>query len=795
MLRGSRETCTVHSPAGNQMHVNRRQRLALALCLALVFAAGGPLVDLRAGPVSVRSVRSGTWSDPSIWSAGSIPSAGAIVLIANHTTVEYDMLSEQEFAAVDISGVLTFSRSRSTRLDVGNIFVRDGGVLDMGTTARAIPPTVAAEIRFVVPREARFVGGEFVASDVGLWVFHGGRWDVHGAPIRHTWAKLARPVGAGETTVVVREDVRDWPRDATVVITPTSVAPRDAEFEERHVASVRRQADGLHAVTLSAPLRYAHDGTPAAAGEVALLTRNVRITSKYLQRTKAHTMFMAGSAGQIAYAEFKELGTFGVLGRYPIHFHMMADSSRGMSVRGASIWRSGNHFMNVHGSNGIRIDDTVGYDAPGSGFFIETTQRAPAQVRPRTKGERSAEPSGPRLTPEERRAQKQRLKQEGNRQRKGAPTSSNVDIVLVHNLAAKGAWQPGSLDDPIRVALFWIASFNTTLIDNVAVGAAGRRNSSGFHLAERADRSFNASPLVMVRNEAHSNTDHGFFSWTNEKLSFDIVGFRAWRNGQTGMALGAYNHRFRVFAAALSDNGQANIAVWVSRPWIQDSILERSNVGLFFHPHPLAGDPGDPGLIVNTIFRGHSAADVSQDHRPCERPGEEQVATSRSCAPNYARFVRPEFHSSRTVDFGWHENAHSWIDLVDWPSRPGGLPAAFRLTRKDRITDGGQYSPMFDATVRPVQIPADLPPVVTLQVTSTSGRSHLRVQVRDDRGMAAVEFLADGVILKRLETAPYEMEWPTDMRLHRRAYVYARAVDTAGNVAYSQVVRLELPAP
>src|SRR5207245_8535305 len=173
--------------------------------------------------------------------------------------------------------------------------------------------------------------------------------------------KLARAAGASDD-IVVAEDITDWPAGAEVVVTPTDTRPREADFEERKVARTRRVSEGVYAVTVTAPLSVAHNGGGEGSGEIALLTRNVRIVSKYPSRTKAHTLFMPGGKGSIAYGEFKELGPLGMLGRYPIPFHLMRDSSRGMYVRGESIWRSDNHFLNIDGSHGHTVEDTVGYD-------------------------------------------------------------------------------------------------------------------------------------------------------------------------------------------------------------------------------------------------------------------------------------------------------------------------------------------------------------------------------------------------------------------------------------------------
>ncbi|MGQ0572174.1 MAG: G8 domain-containing protein [Armatimonadota bacterium] len=784
--------------------------LSRAICVFLAFATAvwpvvfGGAPSLAATP-RITSVRDGRWSSPGTWEPKGVPGSGMAVAIAKGTTVEYDVSSDRELAAVEVEGRLIFSEDRSTRLDAGNVIVRAGGALEMGSQSRPIPPSVVAEVRLVVREGVSFAGGDFNPGDVGVWVLPGGRWDVHGAAIRHTWTKLARSARSGDSTIVVREDLSDWPRGADIVVTPTGMNPTGDDFEERKVAGVRRLADGLYAVTLTSPLGRSHDGGEDLAGEVALLTRNVRITSKYPSRVKAHTVYMGGAKGGIAYAEFKELGAFGVLSRYPIHFHMMGDSSRGMVVRGASIWRSDNHFMNIHGSNGLRIEDTVGYDAPGMGFFIETVESRQQQASGETHAGAkdahapAARPGEQRTTGEQRAAGRQQRKTRAARDRpKGEETGSNLETVFVHNLGAKGFWRPGSLDEPRRMALFWIASFNGILIDNVAVGSKGGRDSAGFHFAEQSENSLTAAPLVMVRNEAHSNDGHGLFSWTNTKLAFDVVGFKAWRNARSGIALGAYNNRIRIVGADLSENGEYGINAWVVRAWIQDSTIRRGKIGLLFNRHNVQSDPQNPALIVNTKFLEHSVADVSQDHRPCTAPEEERVPDSRRCPANYAVFARPQLLSRQPIDFGWHQNANSWLEVVDWQSPVAGLPSSFRIVRKDGDTPAARLVPLVDGRVQPVQRAWDYPPTVDL-VAQPSGPSAsgmtLRARPHDDRGITGVEFFADGVLVQRVTAPPYDLPWRGVAQDRRPAYVYARAIDTAGNVAYSQVLRLAAPSP
>ncbi len=352
--------------------------LFVCVLMILVFPnAPTPTVQLHAQTV-VTSTRSGRWSDPATWSSGRLPGQGEPVVIARGHSVAYDVHSDVEVGRLRIQGSLVFARDRYTRLDVGNVIVDSGGYLEMGTTAAPIPATAVAELRFAISPAAACTGGTgFVEQDTGLWVFNGGRWEVHGAPVRVTWTKLVSPVTPGTTALQVADDVSDWQPGAWAVVTPTDLGSRlrtDAgtspQYEERQIVRATRRT-GYTEVVLSGALQFRHDATPNAAAEVALLSRNVVVTAKYPGRPmNGHTMYMMGATGGVSYAEFRDLGDLGCLGRYPVHFHMMGDTSRGLRVLGASIWRSDNNLLDIHGSSGVTIEDTVGYNATGVGYFV-----------------------------------------------------------------------------------------------------------------------------------------------------------------------------------------------------------------------------------------------------------------------------------------------------------------------------------------------------------------------------------------------------------------------------------------
>src|SRR5262249_35037250 len=133
--------------------------------------------------------------------------------------------------------------------------------------------------------------------------------------------------------------------------TPSSDVPH-ASTEERKIKEIAGDR-----ITLDQPLHYSHLGEGEQRGEVANLSRNVIVRSDIPNGVSGHTMYHKHSAGAISYAEFRHLGKEGVLGRYPIHFHLVGDTMRGSYVLGASIWDSGNRWLTIHSTQYLVVRD------------------------------------------------------------------------------------------------------------------------------------------------------------------------------------------------------------------------------------------------------------------------------------------------------------------------------------------------------------------------------------------------------------------------------------------------------
>lgn len=368
-----------------------------ALLLLTALALSPPLLPAQSAPVTfdARSAKSGAWSDAATWADRRTPKAGDRVQVRTGHTVVYDAASTDAIRMIHVAGKLTFSREKSTRLEVGLIKIEPGEtttedgfdchadapsvaqtgvlpVLEIGTAERPIPAGVTTLIRLV---HFEGMNRETLPAIINC----GGRWDTHGAPMNRTWLKLGATAKAGESTVKLSSPVTGWRVGDKVIVTASkesygggntfrqsATKPRKVQTEERRITALAGDQ-----VTLDRALDYAHLGEGDYRSEVANLSRNVVIESAKPDGVRGHTMFHRDSTGGISYAEFRHLGKEGVLGKYAIHFHLVRDSMRGSGVLGASIWDSHNRWLTIHGTDFLVVRDCVGYQSVGHGYFLE----------------------------------------------------------------------------------------------------------------------------------------------------------------------------------------------------------------------------------------------------------------------------------------------------------------------------------------------------------------------------------------------------------------------------------------
>jgi len=275
------------------------------------------------------------------------------ILIKSGTTVTIEGNQIPEYSTILIEGHLKFIASESTSLKVQKIIVAPNGELTIGTNENPIKKSKNVEITFLNSKE----------SEVGLFVF--GKLTIHGNDIGPSFTELAKGAKKGDDRLVVNEKL-EWGKGKAILTSP-GIIDCNEEVEIDRINTIF--------ITLKDPLVCKHNVIQISeekkvASHIAFLNRNVKFSSED-NDDRGTVTFFHGSSGYIKYAEFDKLGPKNVLGRYPIHFHHMKDSSNGIEVIGNSITNSKNRWITIHDSNGIQVKNNVGYKAVGHGFFLE----------------------------------------------------------------------------------------------------------------------------------------------------------------------------------------------------------------------------------------------------------------------------------------------------------------------------------------------------------------------------------------------------------------------------------------
>jgi hypothetical protein len=590
-----------------------------------ISGSGASLAQTR----TVSTVSSGQWSDPKIWNYG-IPTTGDDVMISAGTTVMYDLQSSPVLGSVVVEGSLIFSRSVSTSITFSNMTVDMSGYMEVGTRSDPIPPSVTANLKLAAVTEG------------SAKVMVMGNLEIHGSPVTPTWTKLAATARQGERTLILSQPV-NWKTGDQIVITSTSLNP--LESEQNSVASVSGNQ-----ITLARPLKYTHDSTATARGEVADLTRNVVVTSLNPQIHATGIMFMHGAKGGISYAEFSHLGGKGILGAYPIHFHHVHDSMVGTVIQGASVWDSHNRFITIHNTYGIIVKDVVGYGSIGHGFFLEDgTER---------------------------------------------------DNILTNNIAILTL--PGKLrPDDSRAAGFWIQNPQNDLTGNVAVSSAG----SGFDYAlparapevipfnkENLEASLSEQTLPrqlkilgFADNEAHSNRGDGFRLYRlNPIRDGGISWFKnmsMWRNNGVGADItGA---QANITSSTFFGNRMGNLRIAANDMTIGYSQFmgELDGVQTATARGRYAASPfglivsGNKVTVTNSIFSGHiprgtlASADI--------------IGSSRGFERISVTIADTQLLSQHTIIFGYPLNGDSYFNVINLNNDPA---QSFTLLRYDLLS-------------------------------------------------------------------------------------------------------------
>jgi len=259
-------------------------------------------------------------------------------------------------------------------------------------------------------------------------------------------------------------------------------------------------------VKIKGPILYQHSGVKTSEGidvraEVGLLTRNIKIhghmeSSCYLDNKcdyfnydtfGGQTEVLAGAV--TARFEGIELYNMGqqVLGSYPIHFHRLF-LAYGKYARQLSVHDSFSRCVTLHASEGILVEDVVGFNCLGHCFFLEDGNEINNTLRHNL----------------------------GLVTRAGSLLPSDRNDVMCRGLTAnKSVYVPDPDKDCKGTSTFWISHPSNVLENNAAAGSEEVGYYYPFYRdptgpSENTLPSFHGerSPLEkFANNRAHSNPE------------------------------------------------------------------------------------------------------------------------------------------------------------------------------------------------------------------------------------------------------------------------------------------------
>lgn len=479
------------------------------------------------------------WSDPATW-GGRVPATGEDVTIPSGRAVLLDV-SPPALGHLVVDGELY--------VDEADLVLQARSVMVHGLLSAGAADQPFAH-RFELVLDGR-PGDDVMGMGAGALGVMGGQLELHGRPTARTWTRLASTAAAAATSITLTDPV-DWRPGDRIVIAATDLTGE--HVEER---TVRAVTAGGTRVELDAPLQHVHWGAAETHGghevaqraEVGLLTHDVVVRGADDARETGfggHVMVHSGSTARMSGIEVRDMGQRGVLGRYPVHFHLMG-SAPASYLRDSSVHHSANRCVTLHGTLDALIAGVVAHDAVGHCFFFEDGVE-----------------TGNRLV--------------GNL---GLTTRAPDDGARL-------------LDSDRTPATFWMSNPGNHLTGNAAAGSDG--NGFWYDLPEHPTGKFAESSVLprevpmgaFAGNGAHSNrttgwkTGNGLFIDEYRGPEAAITDFTAWKNG----GFGVWAEQVRVTGAVLAENATSFLG---RRATLADSVVVGQTANAAERPWSMLG--------------------------------------------------------------------------------------------------------------------------------------------------------------------------------------------------------------
>jgi|GEM_PF-2673303 len=357
------------------------------------------------------------WSDAQTWDklGVPIPSDGDVVTIPRGVRMMLDR-DTPHLKGIHVNGELHFD---SKDLNVTADFILVKGLFQIGTESQPFHHKATITLTTAYSKK------EDSIESCGIKVIctkEGGVLNFHGAYSSPTWTRLADgyTAEAGATSIQLEEPV-EWNVGEEIVIVSTDFDPNQAE--RRTITAI---SEDQHTIYFEEPLQYMHWGEIMdyyghdvdQRAEIMHLNRtiliqgdlssdednfggHVMIHSKHfsgghdmahhdtgMHERLAHENMMAEAdwlnnwdtpeyettpeeMSKISGVEFTRMGQTGLMGRYPVHFHLVGNA-QGAYVKNSSVYDSYQRCYTLHGTFGMLLENNVAYNSIGHCYFLES---------------------------------------------------------------------------------------------------------------------------------------------------------------------------------------------------------------------------------------------------------------------------------------------------------------------------------------------------------------------------------------------------------------------------------------
>lgn len=350
------------------------------------------------------AVADGLWSDPAVWLSGTVPAAGAEVVIAEFVTVTVDSEDRTVYDTVRVDGTLRFATNVDTALIVDTLVVGITGHLVIGTADNPVAAGVQAKI---IIADTGPIDLAWDPRELSRGLISHGSFTAHGQ-VKTTHADLAEPARRRAKHLVLDQVPENW-QIGDVLILPGNHSRRD--FDETLLVTgidgtrvdVVGVAAGGGPIANWRGLSNRHTLPEGLTPFVINVSRNVVIESENvthaddfgINRRRGHVMFMHSGVSK---SDARYIGSYGMgrtdkrtplespeldengvrtdnrghnaAGRYAWHYHRGGPHNSPAILQGLAIVDSPGLGVVNHSSN-VEASDCVAYNVVGSAFFTE----------------------------------------------------------------------------------------------------------------------------------------------------------------------------------------------------------------------------------------------------------------------------------------------------------------------------------------------------------------------------------------------------------------------------------------